>query len=360
MSQNDNNSKDLIVGEGLPEEEREEEKSPSYWAIVRQQFKQSWLNKLGVVIISILILVALLAPFLANSEPVYLKYQGKVYFPILQSIWPLKKLNLYPELNEVDYDKIEKEGAIVRYTLVPYSPNDYDLNYILRSPDEYHWLGTDEQGRDVLSRMIFGSRISLSVGLVAVSIFTLIGIIFGALAGFFGGRWDWIISRLIEIFICIPSFYLILTAVAVFKPSIYNIMIIIGLTGWPGIARLVRGEFLKFRDQDFVSACYVQGMGTTRIMLRHILPNSLAPVMVTATFGIAGAILLESALSFLGFGVQPPTPSWGDLLNQSRAFIDIAWWLTIFPGVAIFLTVTSFNFVGEGLRDAIDPKLHTG
>lgn len=334
--------------------------SASYWSIVRRQFSQSWLNRLGLVIIIFTMLVAIFAPWLANSEPIYLKYQDKVYFPILETIWPLNRLNLYPELRDKDFDQLEKEGAIVRYTLIPYSPNDYDLDSILIPPDEYHFLGTDEQGRDVMSRMIYGSRISLSVGFVAVSIYVFIGIVIGSLAGYFGGKIDWFLSRVIEVIICFPTFFLILTLLAVLGPSIYYIMLIIGFTGWTGIARLIRGEFLKLRDQDFVMACRSQGMKTRRIISRHILPNAIAPVLVSATFGIAAAILIESSLSFLGFGVQPPTPSWGDLLSQSRDFIDIAWWLTIFPGIAIFLTITSFNLVGEGLRDAIDPKLRRG
>jgi peptide/nickel transport system permease protein len=335
-----------------------EKKPRSYWQIVRREFLQSWLNRLGVWVVLIMALVAVLAPFLANGVPLYLKYKEQVYLPLLQTIWPLNRFNLYPELHDMDFHQLEKdEVAVVRYTLVPYSPNDYDLNSILTPPDEYHYLGTDEQGRDVLSRLIYGSRVSLSVGFVAVSIYVLIGIIIGAIAGYFGGTMDMLLSRLIEVVLCFPTFFLILTLLAVLGPSIYYIMMVIGLTGWTGIARLVRGEFLKLRDQDFVTACRSQGMGTSRIIFRHILPNSIAPVLVSSTFGVAAAILVESSLSFLGFGVQPPTPSWGDLLSQSRAFIDIAWWLTIFPGVAIFLTITSFNLVGEGLRDAIDPKL---
>ncbi len=333
--------------------------TPRYLSLVGRQFRRSWLNRLGFAVIAITALIAVLAPLLANGVPVFMRYQDKVYFPVLTSLWPVKHLNLYPDLKEADYRDLEKKGADVRYTLVPYSPNDYDLDSILLPPDSFHWLGTDEQGRDVLSRMIHGSRISLSVGLVAVSIYTLIGILLGAIAGFFGGRLDLLISRIIEIVICFPTFFLVLTLLAVLGPSIYYIMIVIGLTGWTGIARLVRGEFLKLRNQDFIVACRAQGMKTRRIIARHILPNALAPVLVSASFGIASAILIESSLSFLGFGVQPPTPSWGDLLSQSRDFIDIAWWLTIFPGIAIFLTITSYNLVGEGLRDAIDPKLRT-
>ncbi len=330
-----------------------------YWRIVWRQFGRSRLNRIGLWVIATTAAIAILASLLANGTPLYVKYQEKVYFPMLQTLWPFSKLNLYPEIKDWDYKDLEEKGADVRYTLVPYSFNDYDLDSILLPPNHYHWLGTDEQGRDVLSRMIHGSRISLSVGVVAVSIYVLIGVLLGAMAGYFGGALDLLISRLIEVVICFPTFFLILTLLAIFGQSLWIIMVVIGLTGWTGIARLVRGEFLKLRDQDFVVACRSEGMSTFRILWRHILPNSLAPVLVSATFGIASSILIESSLSFLQFGVKPPTPSWGDILSQSRNFIDIAWWLTIFPGIAIFLTITSYNLVGEGLRDAIDPKLRT-
>jgi len=331
--------------------------APRYWAIVGKQFKRNWLNRIGLWVVILTALIAIFAPLLANNVPIYVRYQGKVYLPLITTLWTIKKLNLYPELKDVDYKALEKKGADVRYTLVPYSDNDHDFDSVLMAPDEYHWLGTDEQGRDVLSRMIHGARISLSVGLVAVSLYTLIGIFIGSIMGYFGGMLDMILSRVIEVLICFPTFFLVLTLLAVFGPSIWNIMLVIGLTGWTGIARLVRGDFFKLRDQDFVVACESQGMKVSRTIFRHILPNALAPVMVTATFGIASAILIESSLSFLGFGVQPPTPSWGDILSQSRDFMDIAWWLTIFPVLAIFITITSYNLVGEGLRDAIDPKL---
>lgn len=350
---------DLLANSQSSQAPSEEIPVPRYWSLVRKQFRGRFLNRLGMWAILFMVALALLAPFLANGTPVYVKYQSKVYFPILQTLWPIKKLNLYPELQDVDYKAWGKKGAEIYYTLVPYSSNDYDLNSILMPPDKYHWLGTDEQGRDVLSRLIHGAKISLSVGLVAVAIYVLIGIALGSLAGFFGGTIDMAVSRLIEIMICFPTFFLILTLVAVLPPSPYYIPLAIGLTGWTGIARLVRGEFLKLREQDFIVACRAEGMKTRRIILRHILPNALSPVLVSATFGVASAILIESSLSFLGFGVQPPTPSWGDLLSQSREFMDIAWWLTIFPGIAIFITITSYNLVGEGLRDAIDPKLRS-
>ncbi len=241
--------------------------------------------------------------------------------------------------------------------LAPQSPTAYDLDDQLVAPSAEHLLGTDEQGRDVLSRLIYGSRVSLSVGFVAVFLYVSIGVIIGAIAGYYGGKIDMFISRIMEIVMCFPTFFLILAVLAFLGPSLINIMIIIGITGWTGIARLVRGEFLKLRTQDFVTSIQASGASSARVIFKHILPNAMAPVMVSATFGIASAILIESSLSYLGFGVQPPTPSWGDILSQSRDFMDIAWWLTVFPGVAIFITITAFNLVGEGLRDAVDPKL---
>ena len=241
--------------------------------------------------------------------------------------------------------------------LSKYSPTAYDLDSVLLAPSGAHWLGTDEEGRDVLARMLYGTRISLSVGFISVFLYVSIGVVLGALAGYFGGWVDIVISRAIEIMICFPTFFLILAVLAFIGPSLVNIMAVIGLTSWPGIARLVRGEFLKLRRQDFVTAGRTVGAGSMRLIFRHILPNSLAPVLVSATFGIASSILVESSLSFLGFGVQPPTPSWGEILSQSRDFMDIAWWLAIFPGIAIFISITAYNLVGEGLRDAIDPRM---
>lgn len=247
--------------------------------------------------------------------------------------------------------------ALFASWLAPYSPDIYDLDQILISPNHLHWLGTDDLGRDVLSRMIYGSQVSLSVGFVAVSIYVLIGIFLGAIAGFYGGFPDLLISRAIEVMMCFPTFFLILAVLAFVGPSIYNIMIVIGVTQWTGIARLVRGEFLKVRSREFILAAKQSGASDLRIIFKHLLPNAMAPVLVSASFGVAAAILTESSLSFLGFGVPPQTPSWGAILNQAQGFMDVAWWLTLAPGFAIFLTVTVYNLVGENLRDAIDPTL---
>ena len=333
-------------------------KKTSWIGLVFRQYWASWLNRIGLILVGSMFLIALFAPLLASDKPYYLRIDEKTSYPILTELPIFKRYIRYPELVGIDARKI-KLGPGDRRILapVPYSPTEYDLDVPLVGPNDAHPLGTDEQGRDVLARMIHGSRVSLSVGFVAVGLYVFIGIVVGALAGFYGGKVDMIVSRVIEIVMCFPTFFLILAVLAFVGPSLYNIMIVIGLTGWAEIARLVRGDFFKLRRQDFVVGIQAAGAKNMRIIFRHILPNAMAPVMVSATFGVASSILVESSLSFLGFGVQPPTPSWGEILSQSRDFMDIAWWLVLFPGAAIFSTITAFNLVGEGLRDAIDPRM---
>jgi peptide/nickel transport system permease protein len=241
--------------------------------------------------------------------------------------------------------------------LAPYDPSFIDIKEVLMPPSPEHWLGTDPLGRDVLSRIIFGSQVSLKVGFVAVGLATLIGILVGATAGYYGGWVDLVLMRFVDLMLCFPSFFLILAVIALLEPSIWNIMVVIGVTGWMGVARLVRAEFLSLREREFVVAARALGATDVRLILRHLLPNALAPVMVSATLGVAGAILTESALSFLGLGVQPPTPSWGNILTAGKDNIEIAWWLSVFPGLAILVTVMSYNLLGEGIREAIDPRL---
>lgn len=247
--------------------------------------------------------------------------------------------------------------SLLAPVISPYNPAEIDISAILEEPSAKHLLGTDQLGRDVLSRMIWGSRISLYVGFVAVGISTAIGLLLGALAGYYGAWVERIIMRLVDIMLCFPLFFLILAVIAILEPSIWNIMIVIGLTGWMGVTRLVRAEFLSLKEREFVLAAKAQGLSDGRIIFRHMLPNALSPVLVAATLGVAGAILTESALSFLGIGVQPPTPSWGNILTAGKDYIQFAWWLSVYPGLAILITVLGYNLLGEGIRDATDPRL---
>ncbi len=247
--------------------------------------------------------------------------------------------------------------ALLAPLISTYDSNQIDVANILTLPNKSHHLGTDELGRDVLSRMIWGSRISLLVGFVAVSILTVIGVILGSLAGYYGGFVDKIIICLVDIMLCFPTFFLILAVIAFINPSIWAIMVVIGLTNWMGVARLVRAEFLSLKQREFVLAAKALGASNLRVIFNHILPNALAPVLVSATLGIAGAILTESALSFLGIGVQPPTPSWGNMLALGKDNIEVAWWLSLYPGLAILITVLGYNLLGEGIRDALDPRI---
>jgi len=239
----------------------------------------------------------------------------------------------------------------------PSDPNAIDAYHVLLPPSTSHWMGTDELGRDVLTRVIYGARISLKVGFVAVGIAIAIGTVVGLLAGFYGGWVDSLLMRFVDIMLCFPTFFLILAVIALLEPSIWYIMLIIGITGWMGVARLVRAEVLSIKERDFITAARSIGASNTRIIFRHILPNAAAPVFVAATLGVAGAILTESALSFLGIGVQPPTPSWGNILTSGKDYLEFAWWLSLFPGVAILITVLAYNLLGEGIRDALDPRL---
>ncbi len=247
--------------------------------------------------------------------------------------------------------------AVFAPLLAPFEPTMINIDNILSPPGGEHMFGTDDLGRDVLSRMIYGSRISLSVGFVAVGISVCIGIVIGSLAGFFGGKVDAVLMRFVDVMLTFPTFFLILAVIAIVGPSIYMIMIIIGFTSWMDVSRLVRAEFLSLKERDFVLAARASGASNGRIIFRHILPNALSPVFVAATFGVAGAILVESGLSFLGLGVQPPDASWGNILTTGKNYIEVAWWLSLYPGLSILITVLSYNLIGEGLRDALDPRL---
>ncbi|MCL1911419.1 MAG: ABC transporter permease [Leptospirales bacterium] len=318
----------------------------SHRLLVWRNFKKNKLSLAGLCIVAALFATALLAPLIANNKPYIYAGEKGVYFPLFFD---------YAELKDADL-RGDKYPGFKIFPPIPYSPSEYDLDYIVLPPSAKHILGTDEQGRDLASRMIHGTRISIFVGFIAVLLYVSIGIVVGSISGFYGGRVDYLISRVMEIVMCFPTFFLILTILALWGPGLFSVMVVIGITGWTGVARIVRGEFMRIRETDYVISAKAAGVSDFAIIFTHMLPNALPPVFVSATFGIASTILIESSLSFLGFGVQPPTPSWGDILSQSRDFIDFAWWLTLIPGLAIFITITAYNLVGEGLQDALDPK----
>lgn len=323
------------------------------WAALRRNRRAMG----GLRVVAVLAVLALLADFVANEKPLYIEIDGRVHAPAVLdyavwtglSAWP-------PELANADWPRLVERADRVIRAPIPYSPTRVDISGdVFEPPSTRHWLGTDGLGRDVAAGMVHGIRVSLTIGLVVVAIQASIGILLGGLAGYYGGVTDLVLSRLFELMLGIPTFFLIITVAAIFPPSIYTIMVILGLTGWVGIARFVRSEFLKVRAQDFVVAAQSIGAGDLRVMLRHILPNAIAPVLVSMSFGVASAILTESGLSFLGIGVPQHLVTWGSILSVARSN-TFAWWLAIYPGFAIFATVTAYNLLGDGLRDALDPR----
>ena len=333
-----------------------------YWHIVSRRLMQNRVAVVGLVVVFFLFVVAALADCIANDKPLVMKYRNTLYFPVAKdyAVWLGLSRWVAPFQNVSFKDFVAenfKDGDWAQFPPIRYSPNDVSLANVLRPPSAEHFLGTDDIGRDVASRVVHGSRVSLSVGFVAVFIYVFIGLFVGAVAGYYGGIVDLIASRLIEVMLTVPTFFLIITVVAFLPPSILNIMVVIGITNWPTVARLTRAEFLKTKSLEYVVAAKALGASDLRLIFRHILPNTVAPVFVAATFGVGSAILIESTLSFLGFGVPPSTASWGSILSNARQLLPSGWWLAVFPGLAIFLTVTSYNLVGEGLRDAADPRL---
>lgn len=246
--------------------------------------------------------------------------------------------------------------AVFAPVISPYTPSQQNIFERLQSPSLTHIFGTDDLGRDVFTRMIFGARISLAVGFISVFIILLIGTFLGIISGYYGGKVDYIIMRFTDIVLCFPTFFLIILVIAFVEPNIYNVMIVIGVTSWPGLARLVRAEVLSLKEREFILVSKMMAISNIKIFCVHILPNIISPLMVYSSLAIGGAILTESALSFLGLGVQPPMSSWGQILTSGKDYIYMAWWLSLFPGVAILVTVLAFNLVGEAIRDIFDPK----
>lgn len=336
------------------------EVNQSFWSLVRHQFKKNKIALAALYIVFFLFAIAIFADFLANDRPIMTKYNGTLYFPVFKDYLVGLGFDRWDaDLVTADWKELDAQGKLSStiWPLIKWRSSNQDLVNNTAPPGGNHVLGTDAIGRDVLAGMIHGSRIALTIGFLSMSVAISIGVILGSLAGFYGGWVDILVSRLIELVITFPTFFLIITVVAMFQSgSIWLVMILIGLTSWPYIARFTRGEFLRVRNMEYVAAATALGLSNRRVIFRHVLPNSLAPVLVTSAFGIASAILLEAGLSFLGFGVPPTIVTWGSVLNDARGNIN-AWWLAVFPGLAIFIAVLSYNLVGDGLRDALDPRL---
>jgi peptide/nickel transport system permease protein len=349
--------------------------SRGFWREAWQRFRRRKLAMAALVYVVLLGLISAFSPAIVGTKPVICKYKGKLYFPAMgyyNRKWE-NGIFLKDKFRRVYAQKLQQKDpeswAVwpllyqdpirrVRKNEWPDMPSNPTQSK--GSPNGFNLFGTTRAGYDVFAIMVHGARTALMVGFVSMGLASLIGITLGAIAGYSGGLVDILLSRLIEIVMCIPSLVLILALMAIVeRPTVWHIMGVLGLTRWTDIARLTRGEFMKLKQSDFVMAARALGASSPRIMFWHILRNALAPILVPITFGIASAILIESALSFLGFGAPPPTPSWGALLNAGRGNLAM-WWLVFFPGAAIFLTVMAYNVIGEGLQEATDPRLHDG
>lgn len=329
-----------------------------------RRFRASRRGIAGLSVVLILLLGALCAPLLAGRQPIVCRYQDALRFPGVVDLvrgLPLGSLVLAPSkpfsLPGFDTRAALSKSDFAIWPIIPYGPLETS-DEGLAGPSTKHWLGTDDIGRDLAARMVHGAVVSVKVGFVSMGIAALIGIVVGGVAGYCGGWIDAAISRVIEVVTCFPDFFLILAVMVWLEPDIINVMVVIGLTRWTTIARFTRAEFLRLKTLDYVAAARAAGAGAGRIMVRHLLPNALAPVLVTVTFGIAQAVLIEAGLSWLGFGVQPPNPSWGNLLQTAFARLDDAPFMVYPPCIAIFVTVLAYNLAGDALRDAIDPKMN--
>jgi peptide/nickel transport system permease protein len=378
----------------------------SFFSEFAGRFKRDKMAVLGLLGILFFLFLAVLAPLLANSKPLLIFSGGKFSFPALRFFFApdsnekmveksfnylllllpisficLKFISakyrlaifavlaiafllpfclLSNRLDRTDWrQKVANEKSFAIFALIPYGPFE-NISDPYEKPNEKHLLGTDQIGRDITSRMIYGARVSLAVGLAATALTLMIGVSIGLLSGYYGGKLDLAVMRMVEIIICFPTFLLLLILMSImmdrkFEQSILIVIFVIGLTSWTGLSRIVRGEVLQQRQMPYIRACECLGLPIRRILFLHLLPNVAGPIFVSFTFGVAGAILAESGLSFLGFGVQPPTASWGELLRQAFSDPKTYWHLTLWPGLAIFASVLSFNFVGEGIRKALSP-----
>lgn len=324
-----------------------------------RRFKAKKLAVVSAWLVGICCFLSFTAEFWANSRPIYLKYNSVSYFPVFQEYHPSlfkDEESLVTNYRNLELD--EERGDFVIWPIIKWNP--YESNKEVASypsgPTSDNWMGTDDRGRDILTRLLYGLRYSITFAIMVWVITFITGTLFGGVMGYFGGRTDFWGQRIVEILSTVPQFFLLIIIISIFKPSLILLVVLASLFGWISISYYVRGEFLKNRKKEFVEAARALGAGHGRIFFQHLLPNSLSPIITFSPFVIAGNIVSLASLDYLGFGLNPPTPSWGELLNQAQKHFTEGWWLAVYPSLALFLTLTMLSLIGEGVRDAMDPR----
>lgn len=324
-----------------------------------RRFKSRKLAVISCWLIGIACLLSFSAEFWANSKPLVLKYDNNYYFPIVKDYHPSTfgdEKNIITNYRELEMN--EDKGDFILWPVIQWNPyeSNGDVDAYPSEPTEQNWMGTDDRGRDILTRLLYGLRYSITFAFLVWVLTFVVGTILGGIMGYFGGRVDFWGQRVVEVLSTVPQFFLLIIIISIFKPTLLLLVLLSSLFGWIGISYYVRGEYLKNRKKEFIEAARALGAGHGRIFFKHLLPNSLSPIITFSPFVIAGNITALASLDYLGFGLTPPTPSWGELLNQAQKHFTVGWWLAIYPSLALFFTLTMLSLIGEGVRDAMDPK----
>ncbi len=324
-----------------------------------RRFKSNKLAAISSWIVGIALFFSFTAEFWANSKPLYMKYDGKSYFPVIVQYHPTEfgeEKTMVTNYREISLDA--DRGDWVLWPVIQWDPfeSNKDVEVYPSAPSSENWMGTDDRGRDILTRLLYGLRYSITFAFFVWVITFFVGTVIGGIMGYFAGRVDFWGQRIVEVLSTVPQFFLLIIIISIFQPTLFLLVILSSLFGWISISYYVRGEYLKNRKKEFVEAARALGAGHTRIFFLHLLPNSLSPIITFSPFVIAGNITALASLDYLGFGLTPPTPSWGELLNQAQKHFTEGWWLAAYPSIALFLTLTMLSLIGEGVRDAMDPK----
>ncbi len=324
-----------------------------------RRFKSYKLAVVSAWLIAIALFFSFTAEFWANSKPIYLKFDNKTYFPVFASYHPTEfgeEKTMVMDYRKLELD--EERGDTLIMPVIPWDPfeSNKEVESYPSEPSSDNWMGTDDRGRDILTRLLYGLRYSITFAFLVWVLTFFVGTVLGGITGYFGGRTDFWGQRVVEVLSTVPQFFLLIIIISIFQPTLILLVILSSLFGWISISYYVRGEYLKNRKKEFVEAARALGAGHTRIFFKHLLPNSLSPIITFSPFVIAGNITSLASLDYLGFGLTPPTPSWGELLNQAQKHFTEGWWLAAYPSLALFLTLTMLSLIGEGVRDAMDPK----